>query len=101
MSGNKNVTANFTQNTYSLTITSVNGTVTKNPDKTSYTYNEVVQLTATPAVGYSFANWSGDATDNTTPVAVNTDGNKNATANFTQNTYSLTITSVNGTVVKN
>ena len=86
------------QNGYTLTVVSANGTVTRSPDKASYTYNEVVQLTATPAVGYSFANWSGDASGSTNPVSVTMDGNKNVTANFTQNTYTLTVTSDHGTV---
>jgi uncharacterized repeat protein (TIGR02543 family) len=101
MNGNKSVTANYTQNAYTLTVTSLHGTVAKNPDKATYTYGEVVQLTATPDVGWSFANWTGDATGTTNPVSVTMNSNKSVTANYTQNAYTLTITSLHGTVAKN
>jgi len=107
MSSNKNITANFTPITYTLNV-SVNppgsGSVTKNPDKSSYSYNEVVQLTAIPAAGYTFSNWSGDASGTTNPLSVTMNSNKNITANFTPITYTLNV-SVNppgsGSVTKN
>ena len=101
MDGNKNITANYAINTYTLTITSVNGTVTKNPDQTNYNYGTAVTLTASPSTGYTFTGWSGDATGSTNPLTVAMDGNKNITANYSINTYTLTIISTNGTVVKN
>ncbi|MBA7702363.1 hypothetical protein ES703_111127 [subsurface metagenome] len=45
---------------YTLTIVvspSGAGWVTKNPDKTRYTYGEIVRLTAHSAPGYSFESW--------------------------------------------
>ncbi len=54
MSGPKSVTANFTQNQYTLTV-SVNpsgaGSVTKSPNKSTYVYGEQVTLTATANAG--------------------------------------------------
>ncbi|MBI5030639.1 MAG: InlB B-repeat-containing protein, partial [Chloroflexi bacterium] len=101
MNANKNVTANYTQNQYTLTITSLNGTVTKNPNQTTYTYGQVVTLTAFANPGWTFGNWSGDLVSSANPVTVTMDANKNVTANYTQNQYTLTITSLNGTVTKN
>jgi len=101
MNGNKNITANFIINTYALTINAINGTVTKNPDQVNYNYGAVVQLTATPSIGYTFTGWSGNATGSANPLTIIMDGNKNITANFTINSYTLTVTSLNGTVVKN
>ncbi len=98
---NHTIAASFAINTYTLTITSANGTVTKNPDQVNYNHGSTVQLTATPAVGYSFSSWSGDASGSTNPLTVTMDGNKNITANFTLNTYTVTITSLNGAVTKN
>jgi uncharacterized repeat protein (TIGR02543 family) len=86
--------------TYSLAITSTNGTVAKSPNKTAYTSGETVTLTAAPGTGYSFGTWSGDATGSTNPVTITMNGNKAVTANFTQNTYTLAVTSTNGTVAK-
>jgi uncharacterized repeat protein (TIGR02543 family) len=107
MNGSKNVVANFTQNQYTLTVNIAptgSGLVTKVPDKTTYVYGDVVTLTATANAGYTFSNWSGDATGSSNPVTVTISGNKNVTANFTQNQYTLTVSitpSGSGSVAKN
>ena len=91
----------YAQDQYTLAITSLHGTVTKDPDKTTYTYNEVVQLTATPDAGWSFANWSGDASGTANPLSVTMDADKAITANYTQNEYTLSVNIVgNGAVNK-
>ena len=97
--GNKSVTATFTQNTYTLTVTKVgNGTVVKDPEQASYHYGDVVTLTATADAGWTFAGFTGDASGGS-PAAVTIDGNKSVTATFTQDSYSLTVATVgNGTV---
>src|SRR3989339_391350 len=71
------------QGDYILTITSANGTVTKNPDQVSYTSGSAVILTATPNQGYMFSGWGGDANGTINPLTVTMDGNKNIIANFT------------------
>ncbi len=107
MNSNKNVTANFTAivvDTYTLNVTAVNGTVLKVPSKTAYNSGEIVVLTATPATGYTFTGWTGDATGSINPVSVTMNSNKNVTANFTAvvpNTFTLNVIAVNGTVLKN
>jgi uncharacterized repeat protein (TIGR02543 family) len=107
MNSNKNITANFTLipvNTYTLNVIALNGTVLKNPNTPTYSSGATVQLTATPNTGYTFTGWSGDATGTNNPLTVNMNSNKNITANFTLipvNTYTLNVTAVNGTVVKN
>ncbi|MBI5555038.1 MAG: fibronectin type III domain-containing protein, partial [Elusimicrobia bacterium] len=105
MNANKSITANFTANTYTLTINpATGGTVTKNPNKTSYSYVETVTLTATANSGYSFSSWSGDLSGSVNPATVTINGNKMVTANFTQNPaqqYTLTIITANGRVDKN
>ena len=101
MNGDKALAATFTQDEYTLMVTSAHGVVTRNPDQATYRYGDTVQLTATPAAGWSFANWTGDATGTTNPLSVLIDGNKTVTANYTQDQYTLTITKVgNGTVSK-
>ena len=103
MDGNKNITANFTIKQYSITLASTNGTVSKSPDYTLYDSNTVVELTATPDIGFTFAGWGGDASGGTNPLSVRMNGNKNITANFSNSMipqYSITLTSTNGTVAK-
>jgi uncharacterized repeat protein (TIGR02543 family) len=84
MSANKAVTANYTQNAYALTVTSAHGAVEQNPLKATHTYGEVVTLTATADLGWTFRNWTGDATGTANPIAVTMDGNKAVTANYAQ-----------------
>ena len=87
MDGPKSVTANYSLNTYSLSVTSAHGTVTKAPDQASYDHGTSVQLTAAPATGYTFVNWTGDVTSSENPVTVTMDGPKSVTANYSLNTY--------------
>ena len=105
ISGNRTLVANFTAivSTYTLNVTAVSGTVVKNPNQATYNSGVNVVLTATPATGYVFTSWSGDATGSTNPLTVTMNSNKNITANFTAvvNAYTLNVTAVNGTVVKN
>ena len=103
MNGNKSVTAHFTANQYSLTITNDgSGSVTKNPNQATYTYGQVVTLTAIPTTGWSFSSWTGDLTGSQNPKTITMDGNKAVTAHFTANQYSLTITiDGSGSVTKN
>lgn len=107
MNSNKNITAIFTlipASTYTLNVTAVNGTVEKNPSQATYLAGTNVQLTATPNSGYSFTGWSGDAAGSENPLLVQMNSNKNITAIFTLTptlTYTLNVTAVNGTIVKN
>ena len=98
MNGDITVTASFTQIEYSLAINILpntdGGMVTKNPDKATYHYGEVVQLTAYPASGWHFGNWSGGVIGSDNPTSITIDGNKSVTATFVQEEYDLTITVV-------
>jgi uncharacterized protein (TIGR02145 family)/uncharacterized repeat protein (TIGR02543 family) len=58
------------------------GTVSRNPDKTSYASGEQVTLTAAAASGYVFKNWSGASTATGSSVTVTISGNTAITANF-------------------
>ena len=85
MTGNKNITANFTSNAsnFTLNVIAVNGSVMKNPDQLTYANGTSVILTATADQGFTFSSWSGDATGTISPITVIMNGNKNVTANFT------------------
>ena len=89
------ITANFQQQTYSLSISAnpaSGGTVSRDPQKTAYTYGEQVTVTATPAKGYTFNGWADNAAPANQSVTVTIDGNKTLTAIFEQQTYKLTTT---------
>ena len=58
------------------------GTVTKSPNSTSYAPNASVQLTATPATGYKFVGWSGDATGSASSTTVTMSADRSVTAKF-------------------
>ncbi len=102
VTGNHSINATFAINKYSLDVTKVgNGSVTKDPDQTTYDRGTSVQLTATPAEGWTFTGWTGSVTSTDNPVTVIMDSDKNITATFTINAYTLDITIVgDGTVTK-
>ncbi|WP_159439873.1 InlB B-repeat-containing protein [Pontibacter lucknowensis] len=66
--------------------TSGSGTVTRSPEQSSYPAGSTVSLTATPAPGYAFAGWSGDASGSANPLSLIMDRNKAVTATFTATT---------------
>ncbi len=76
--------------TFTLTVNATNGTVAKNPDQATYFSGTPVELTASPADGYHFTGWSGDAGGTTDQLTVIMDGNKSITANFALNTFTIT-----------
>ena len=101
MDANKSVSAGFTLEAYSLTVTAVGGLVTKIPDKASYNRGETVTLQAAPNVGHSFTNWSGDLSGSKNPTTLVINADKSVTAGFAVKTYSLTATAVDGSITKN
>lgn len=99
--GNTTLVAHFLINTYSLTASGLNGTVAKSPNLTLFDFGTTVALTATPAVGYAFTSWSGDASGSVNPLNVTMNADKVITANFTLiPTYTMTASGLNGTVAK-
>jgi len=95
MDGDKTVNATFTEDCYTLTVNVVgDGSVTKNPVSSCYTYGTVVELNASADLGWSFVGWSGDLVSSSNPGSIIMDGDKNVTAYFTQDHYILNITIV-------
>jgi uncharacterized repeat protein (TIGR02543 family) len=83
MNGDKTVTANFVR-VFKLNISvSPSGGGTVSPNGGSYDSGTTVTLTATPASGYRFVQWSGDVSDNTTSITITMTGDKNVVALFT------------------
>jgi len=108
MDNYKTVTATFTvipPNQYALTteVTGM-GSITRAPDQATYTSGTSVQVTATAAPGWTFDRWEGAATGSTSPATILIDAVKTVTAVFTQNEYTLTVTTTGagtGSVAKN
>ncbi len=84
MNANKAITASFihVDEWYTLNINAINGTVAKSPNLTNYKSGTVVALTATPADGYQFTGWGGDASGAQNPLQVTMNTSKNITAVF-------------------
>ena len=101
--GDKTITATFTQDEYTLTVNITgNGSVTLDPDQTTYHYGDIVQLTANSNPGWTFTNWSGDLSSSDNPVTITVDGNKIVTANYNIAEYTLTVGILgDGSVTKN
>lgn len=81
------------------------GSVTKDPNKSSYSEGSQVTLTAVPQSGYVFERWSGDASGTNATITVTMDSDKNITPSFKEipsNEFVLTINiEGSGTVSKN
>jgi hypothetical protein len=87
--GTGTITAAFTQNVYSLTVT-VAGTGSVNRDNPGpYHYGDVVQLNAAPGTGWSFSAWGGDLSGAEISKSITIDSNKAVSATFTINVYHI------------
>ncbi len=98
--GNKTVTANFQNICYPLTtaVSPLNGgNVTMVPSSSPgcnpnhYHYNQEVTLTANPAAGYTFDNWSGGASGTNATTTITIQASTSVTANFQPLCYPLTL----------
>ena len=96
--GPKNVVATFTQDQYLLDVAIDNdgvggdaNAVTRNPDKATYVYGDVVQLTAVPQPGWTFTGWTGAVTSTSPTVSLTMFKTESVTAHFKQDTYGLTL----------
>ena len=87
MNSNKTVTANFVKKKYALT-TSVEGEgsieekVIKAGVATDYNSGTIVELTANPATGWAFKEWTGDLTGTENPKQITIDKAKTVKAIF-------------------
>ena len=89
---NNNITATFTQDHYTLDVSVVgSGTANINPTQDSYVYGTIVNLTATPAPGWSFSHWSEALSGSTNPTAFVMDGDKIVRLTFTAKQYNLPV----------
>jgi hypothetical protein len=72
-----------TRRTLSASSTgSGSGSVTASPSVAWYPDDSEVSLTAAPATGQAFVNWSGDATGTSNPIGLTMNADKSLVANF-------------------
>jgi hypothetical protein len=101
------VTATFTLNTYGVTVTKAGtgaGTVTSSPAgincgadcSENFGHGTMVTLTAAPAVGSTFASWSGGGCTGTSTCVLTVTAAAAVTATFTANQVTLTVTKTGG-----
>ena len=92
VAGDITVTAQFAINTYTLTYTAgANGSLTGVSPQTVNHGASGTEVTALPATGYHFVDWS-DGVLTATRTDTNVTANKTVTAQFAINTYTLTYT---------
>ena len=96
VTGNRNLVANFEASvqTYSIRVTAnpmLAGTVTGGG---TYQQGQSCTVTATPNSGYTFTNWTenGNVVSSNANYTFTVTGNRTLTANFQQQTYSVTAT---------
>jgi hypothetical protein len=80
----------YQQNTLTVEIVG-NGSVTRNPNKLSYSTGEQIILTATADPGWSFSGWSGNLVSTDNPLTITIDGNTTLTATFIKNEYTINL----------
>jgi uncharacterized repeat protein (TIGR02543 family) len=94
--GNVSATAAGAPATYfQITPTVTNGSIAGAGGGILYASGSVAKLTATPASGFGFTGWGGDASGTTNPFNLTMNGNKNVTANFAAFPTITTPTSAN------
>ena len=77
-----------------------NGSIGRSPDQTTYAPGTEVTLTATPAAGWRFNGWSGNATGSTNPLTVTMNANKTITATFIDTVVSTRYEQTNSLIAK-
>lgn len=96
--GDITITANFAINTYTISASGTNGTVSGDG---SYNYGTTCTLTATPNTGYEFTSWTenGNVVSTNSSYSFTVEGNRTLVANFTAIDYTVSVSSSgNGSV---
>lgn len=82
-------TAIFEINTYAISVGSSNPAIGSAAGGGTYSYNTIVNISATPNYGYHFVQWSDGNTDN--PRTITVIQNATYTAQFSINSYAVSV----------
>jgi hypothetical protein len=93
VSGNRTLVANFTQQSYTISVSANpanGGTVTGGG---TFTYGQSCTVVAVSANGYSFASWTENGTVVSTDASYQftVNGNRTLVANFSQQSYTISV----------
>jgi uncharacterized repeat protein (TIGR02543 family) len=95
----------FPEETYTLAVNIIgNGSVSKNPNQTTYFYGTTVEVTAIPDSCYKLDHWELDGVNigSANPYNITMDSDHSLHTVFTQREYTLTVNVAgNGSVTKN
>ena len=99
MDAMKSVTANFSNTTHTLTLVanptnggSIEASPLPNGTNGTYVHGTPVTLTATPALGFLFTNFTGGASATTNVITITIDADVSVIANFVEHTtFTLTL----------
>lgn len=92
MNSDKTVTAHFTKIQYPLSISvSPSGSGSISPSGGNFDCGTQITLTATPASGWQFDHWSGDASGTSSTVTITIDSSKSFIAHFVHPPISVTL----------
>jgi hypothetical protein len=99
MTAYRSVSASFTLNNHTLSITAGTGGLVSGGG--SYGYGTSASITATPDTGYSFSGWSGvGVTDSSAATTtVNMSADRSVSASFTLNNHTLSLSAGTGGAV--
>lgn len=103
MDGDQDVTAIFEKREYPLTL-NIEGEGTVNEEvvqakSTDYESGTEVELTATPADGWTFVEWQGELEGDTNPQSITVDGEKEVTAVFEKERFSIDWNATGGLII--
>jgi hypothetical protein len=95
VSGNRTLVANFAAITYTISTSSSPSAGGSTGGGGTYDYGQSATVTATPAAGYSFVNWTeGESQVSTSPnYTFTVSGNRTLVANFAAITYDISTSS--------
>ena len=93
VNSNRSFQANYSQNTYTVSVSnnpSSGGTVTGGGN---YNHGEQATITASPAAGYAFVNWTegGSVISTNASYTFTVNSNRSFQANYSQNTYTVSV----------
>ena len=93
VNSNRSLVANFTENTYTVTVSAnpSNGGTTNGGG--TFTYGQSCTVTATANTGYTFTNWTenGSVVSSDANYTFTVEDNRDLIANFTAITYTITV----------
>lgn len=95
VNSNRNLLANYSLNTYTISTSSSPSAGGSTSGGGTYTHGSLATVTATPSAGYFFVSWSegGSTVSDSESYTFTLSSNRTLVANFSQNSYNITTSS--------